>query len=88
MMVRTQIMLDADSHRYVKRRAAEQGISLAEYLRRLVDRERGKKPAKKDISAITGMFDSGGSNVARHKEQYLDEALWQEHQRRTGQPPR
>ncbi len=90
MMVRTQITLDPDSHRRAKRRAAERGISLAEYMRQVVDRDLGEQP-KGDISAIIGLFDtgaSGGSDVARFKEQYLGEAYWQDYLRRTGQPPR
>jgi hypothetical protein len=90
MMVRTQITLKSDSHRRAKRRAAERGISLAEYLRQVVDSDLGEQP-KGDISAIFGLFDtgaSGGSDVARFKEQYLDEALWDDYLRRTGQPPR
>ena len=90
MMVRTQITLRPDTHRRAKRRAAERGISLAEYLRQVVDSDLGEQP-KGDISAIIGLFDtaaSGGSDVARFKEQYLDEAYWQDHLRSTGQPPR
>lgn len=35
-MIRTQISLDEDAYRDAKREAREQGISLAEFLRRLV----------------------------------------------------
>jgi hypothetical protein len=87
MMVRTQISLDSDAHRRVKRRAAELGISFAAYMRQVVDHDLGEEP-KRDISGIFGLFDSGGSDVARYKDQYLGEALWQDHLRKTGQPPR
>jgi hypothetical protein len=90
MMVRTQITLDPDAHRRAKRRAADRGVSLAEYVRQVVDRDLGEQP-KGDISAIFGLFDTGpagGSDVARLKEQYLDEAAWQEHLRETGQSER
>jgi hypothetical protein len=43
----------------------------------------GDRP-KRDISAICGIGDSGGSNIARHKERYLDEAAWSEYQRKMG----
>jgi len=86
-MVRTQITLKSDAHRRAKRRAAERGISLAEYFRQMVDRDLGEEP-KGDIADIIGLFDSGGSDIARFKEQYLNEAAWQEHLRSTGQPPR
>ncbi len=87
MMVRTQIALKSDSHRRAKRRAAERGVSLAEYLRQVVDRDLGEQP-QGDISAITGMFDSGGSDIANHKDEYIGEAFWQEHLRETGQADR
>ncbi|HEY1457157.1 MAG TPA: hypothetical protein VGF15_01455 [Solirubrobacteraceae bacterium] len=86
MVVRTQITLDADMHRRAKQRAAERGISFAEYIRQTVDRELGEEP-KADISEIFGIGDSGGSNVARHKQRYLDEAVWREHLRKTGRSP-
>jgi hypothetical protein len=83
MVVRTQVTLDSDAHRRAKRRAADLGISFAEYVRQVVDRDLGEQP-KTDISAIFGIGDSGGSNVARHKEQYLDEVALSEYQRKMG----
>jgi hypothetical protein len=87
MMVRTQITLKSDAHRRAKRRAAERGISLAEYFRQMVDHDLGEEP-KGDISAIFGIGDSGGSDIANHKDEYIGEAFWQEYLRSTGQPPR
>lgn len=58
MVVRTQITLDADAHRRAKRRAADLGISFAEYVRRTLDQDLGDEP-KGDISEIFGLFDSG-----------------------------
>ena len=77
MTQRTQITLPPDDHRAARRRAAEQGISLAEYVRRLVHQDLsagGTKP-KADISTIFGLGNSGGSNVAKYKDEYLDEAV-------------
>lgn len=77
MTQRTQITLPPDEHRAARRRAAEQGISLAEYVRRLVHEDLsdvGSTP-KADISQIFGLGNSGGSNVAKHKQRYLDEAV-------------
>jgi len=87
MMVRTQIALDADAHRRAKRRAADRGISLAEYVRQAVDRDLGEQP-RGDITEIFGLFDSGRSDIANHKDEYIGEAVWQEHLSSTGQPPR
>jgi hypothetical protein len=86
MMVRTQIALDTEEHSRAKRRAAEQGISLAEYVRRAVRHDLGgeaERP-KADISEIFGLFDSGGSNVAKHKDRYVGEAVEAEYLRKTG----
>jgi hypothetical protein len=91
MVVRTQIALKSDTHRRAKRRAAERGISLAEYFRQVVDRDLGEEPKRGDVSAIIGLFDtgdSGGSDIANHKEEYIGEAFWQDYLRSTGQPPR
>ena len=83
MMSRTQITLSPENHRLARRRAAEQGISLAEYIRRLVDEDlREATTAKVDISVIFGLGDSGGSDVATHKHDYVGEAVDALHPRR------
>jgi hypothetical protein len=87
MVVRTQITLQVDTHRRAKRRAADLGISLAEYVRRTLDRDLGDEP-KTDISAIFGLFDSGLSDVSSNVDKYLGDSLWQEHLRETGQSDR
>jgi hypothetical protein len=87
MVVRTQISLDADSHRRAKRRAADLGISLAEYVRRTLDRDLGGEP-KGDISAIFDLFDSGASDVSSNVGKYLGDAAWEEHLRETRQSDR
>jgi hypothetical protein len=87
MVVRTQITLDADAHRRAKRRAADLGISFAEYVRRTLDRDLGDQP-KTDISAIFGLFDSGAADVSSNVDKHLGEALWREHLRETGQSER
>jgi hypothetical protein len=87
MVVRTQITLDADAHRRAKRRAADLGISLAEYVRRTLDRDLGEEP-RTDISAIFGIGASGLSDVSSNVDKYLGEAAWEEHLRETGQPDR
>lgn len=86
MVVRTQVTLQADTHRRAKRRAADLGISFAEYVRQTLDRDLGEQP-KTDISAIFGIGDSGGSNIARYKDQYLGEAVESEYLRKMGRSP-
>jgi hypothetical protein len=76
MTTRLQVTFEAEEHRRAKRRAAELGISLAEFVRRAVDDALGP-PArpKADISEIFGIGNSGGSNVAEHKDEYVAEAI-------------
>lgn len=68
--------MEPELRRRAHRRAADQGISFAEYVRRLLrrDLEEPEHP-KADISAIFGLGDSGGSDVANHKDEYLGEAI-------------
>jgi hypothetical protein len=75
MVVRTQITLDAEAHRRAKRRAADLGISFAEYVRQVVDRDLGDPTPRADASEIFGLFDSGGSDVANDKDRYVEEAI-------------
>jgi hypothetical protein len=85
MMVRTQIALDSEEHRRAKKRASEQGISLAEFVRRAVRHDLGgEQRPKADVSEIFGLGGSGGSNVARHKDRYLGEAVEAEYLRKGG----
>ncbi len=87
MVVRTQVTLDADMHRRAKRRAADSGISFAEYIRQVVDHDLGEPP-KSDISALFDLFDSGVSDVSANVDKYLGDSLWQEYLRETGQADR
>jgi hypothetical protein len=75
MMQRTQISLEASEHRRARRRASELGISLAEYIRRLVRRDIGEPGLPGDVSALLALGDSGGSDVAAAKDAYLGEAI-------------
>lgn len=84
MMARTQISLSMEEHKRAKARAASLGISFAEYIRSLVRRDlRDERPAG-DISAMFGLGDSGGSDVARFKDDYVAEAVEAEYERETG----
>lgn len=71
-----QVTFEPEEHRRAKRRAAELGISLAEFVRRSVDSAL-EEPARSrpDISAIFAIGNSGGSNVAKDKDAYLAEAI-------------
>src|SRR4051794_31017900 len=84
MNARTQITLDPDTQRRAQAKAAELGISFAEYVRRLLARDLGQPKREVPISMI---FDLGASgqptDVARDKNAMLDESVWEEHVRKT-----
>jgi hypothetical protein len=82
MVRRTQISLEPDQHRRARKRAAELGVSLDEYVRSLINRDLGEPSQPADVSAIIGLGDSGGSDVAREKDRYVRDALESLHPRR------
>ena len=74
-MLRTQLSFDAEALRRARERAAHLGISLAEYVRRLVDRDLGEPARKADPSVLFNLGDSGGSDIAHDKDAMLGEAV-------------
>jgi hypothetical protein len=74
MPQRTQITLDPEQHRRVRKRASELGVSMAAYLRSIIDRELGDDGPRADVSAILDLGDSN-ADVATNKDAYLREAL-------------
>jgi hypothetical protein len=87
MPVRTQIALEAQDHRRAKQRAAELNVSLAEYIRRLVARDLGEPTPRAEVATVFDLFDSGGTDVARHKDRLLAEAMEAERARGRGGAP-
>jgi hypothetical protein len=85
MNARTQITMDPDMQRRAHAKAAELGISFAEYIRRVVANDLGEQKPKVDVSVI---FDLGASDVptdiARDKHKMIGEALWDDHVRSVG----
>jgi hypothetical protein len=73
-MTRTQVYLDREMLRRARTRAAELGISLAEYIRRLLARDLGEPGQAIDPSSIFNLGRSSGSNVAAQKDAMLGEA--------------
>jgi hypothetical protein len=76
MNARTQINLDPDTQRRAHAKAAELGISFAEYVRRLLAQDLGQ--SKRNVS-VSMIFDLGASetatDVARDKHTMIDEAV-------------
>jgi hypothetical protein len=85
MNARTQITMDPVLQRRAQAKAAELGISFAEYIRRLVAGDLGGTTHKPDISSLFNLIDEGpATNIARDKDKMLGEAVWTEHLRKTG----
>jgi hypothetical protein len=76
MTQRTQISLPDEDHRRARARAADLGISLAEYIRRLVDRDLHSTPATAPVQSLFALGSSGdGADVAARKDAYVGEAV-------------
>ena len=89
MRARTQITIDRDLLRRAQAKAAELGISFAEYVRRLVAGDLGKRKPKADISIVFDLVDEGPvTDIARDKDKMIGEAAWQNYLRKVGRKPR
>lgn len=75
MMVRTQISLNSEVHARVRVRAADLGISLAEYIRRLVDRDLSQPYRNTDRSLVFDLGSSTGTDIASEKSRMIAEAI-------------
>ena len=68
MTTRTQISLDRELQMGARERASQLGISLAEYIRRLVARDLASPRPTADPSVVFALGDSGGSDIANEKD--------------------
>ena len=73
--MRTQIVLEPEQHTMVKQKAAALGITMAEYIRRLVARDLKQSGTNADISQIIGIGRSGGSDIATEGKTAITEAV-------------
>ena len=75
MTQRTPIYLSSDEDRRSRRRAADLGISLAEYVRRLVRRDLdGSEPGGR-VEALFGLGHSGSPDISSLKGEYIADAI-------------
>jgi hypothetical protein len=89
MKTRTQITMDAELRRRAQARAAELGISFAEYVRRLVASDLGESRPKADISIVFDLIDEGPpTDISRDKDKMIKDAVWANYLRKTGRKPR
>ena len=84
MMARIQVSVTREEQKRAKVRAAELGISFAEYIRRLVKADLGEANLPAEITAVFDLGDSGGSDIARLKHEYVGEAVEAEYLREQG----
>ena len=75
MMARTQITLEPEYHRRARLRAGDLGVSLAEYVRRLVVRDLAHPKTVADIACVFDLGSSSGSDIARDKDSMIAEAF-------------
>jgi hypothetical protein len=75
MMARTQITLEPEMQRRARQRAGDLGISLAEYLRRLVTRDLGGPQISGDVTSVFDLGSSHPSDMARNKSRMIAEAF-------------
>jgi hypothetical protein len=85
MTIRSQITLDPELQRRAHAKAAELGISFAEYVRRLLTHDLGPQKPKADISMVFDLIDEGPeTNIARDKDKMIGEAVWENYLRKMG----
>ena len=84
--MRTQIALPPEQHAEVKLKAADLGISMAEYIRRLIDQDLNRPRPRGGVATITGIFSAEGSSIrAEGKNMAVVEAvdaLWRDKEAR------
>ncbi len=81
-MIRTQVQLTETQHRLLKRAAADRGVSVAELVRRCIDRAlEDEAPSRAELydraTRLAGAFPDldGATNVAEDHDQYLEDAF-------------
>jgi len=75
MMVRIQISLTPELHAQVLARASKCGVSLAEYIRRLLERDLIEPPRSVDPSPVFDLGSSGRSEIVEEKDRMIADAM-------------
>jgi len=75
MMTRTQISMERTMLRKAKHRASQLGLSLAAYLRTLIERDLAPGRPPSDPTSIFDLGDSERSDIARFKDEMVGEAV-------------
>lgn len=72
---RTQVYLEVEQHRLLKREAEAKGVSLAELMRELASDHLYKKPQREDFTRIVGLGKSGARDVSEDHDRHIGEAI-------------
>ncbi|MDD5265204.1 MAG: ribbon-helix-helix domain-containing protein [Candidatus Bipolaricaulis sp.] len=72
---RTQVYLEVEQHRLLKREAEAKGVSLAELMRQLASDHLYKKPCRDDFTRIVGLGKSGARDVSEDHDRHIGEAV-------------
>jgi hypothetical protein len=75
MMTRTQLSFDREMLQRARKRAQARGVSLAEYVRRLVAEDLGGRPTAVERTRIFDLGSSGTSDVSRDKDAMVADAI-------------
>jgi hypothetical protein len=75
MMTRTQLSFETEDLKRARLRAEQLGISLAEYVRRLVAEDLGEARSGPGAAAVFDLGSSAGSDVAMDKDRMVAEAF-------------
>lgn len=75
MMARTQVSLEQELQRRARERAAQLGISFAEYVRRLVDQDLREPKRPVQPSLVFSLGRSGGTDIASDKDELIADAM-------------
>jgi hypothetical protein len=80
MTVRMQVSIDSELHRRARERAAGEGVSFAEYVRRLLADDLARTSPQGDVTAIFNLVTEGEeTDVANDKDDLIGEAAAAEH---------
>jgi len=75
MMAKTLISLEPELQRQARQKAAQLGVSFAEYVRTLVARDLARRRRRSDPSLVFDLGDSGGVDISRRKDTMVGEAI-------------